>query len=578
MGHSRRRDRLFRRAAVGAAVLTGACVVLAQVLPDSLALPAVRLTVIGFLLLGGTTCVVAGLRRHGAERWWRLLMAVMVLAVAVASAAVFRDTAAGRSPVPQLTPASLVYLIPLAMGVAGVLLYPTDPVEHDDAEDGGPLHAYRWYAITILDGMIVVGSVALLVWATVLKRTVGHGEPLGPGPLYSIILAAVSLVVFVVLILVAVFREPRDSRGHALLLAGMCAASISAMWELAVLIHSLDDVPRLTDLPIGIGALLIGLAAISTGPDTGAATGADADADADDVGVGLAAVPSLGRRAASARLRRWHAILPYLPLTAAGAATVLQIAGDGIEHWEEIWALLALLLLALVRQMMTMSDNIRLLGQVEEKQRQLRHQAFHDPLTGLANRSLFIDRLERVLHRQPGPAERFAVLFCDLDDFKRVNDVLGHAAGDDLLRITGARLAGCVRAADTVARLGGDEFAILLVSANTDDPEAVGRRLAAAVRAPVRLASHTFTVAASVGLVTVDPETGTGAPHRGANPAAEPDPDPDADVPDTAEQLLHRADLAMYAAKARRNGEPAVYTPELVGPGRARPALNVPLP
>ncbi|MEX5706875.1 GGDEF domain-containing protein [Parafrankia sp. FMc6] len=577
MGHSRRRDRLFRRAAVGAAVLTGACVVLAQVLPDSLALSAVRLTVIGFLLLGGTTCVVAGLRRHGAERWWRLLMAVMVLAVAVASAAVFRDTAAGRSPVPQLTPASLVYLIPLAMGVAGVLLYPTDPAEHDDAEDGGPLHAYRWYAITILDGMIVVGSVALLVWATVLERTVGHGEPLGPGPLYSIILAAVSLVVFVVLILVAVFREPRDSRGHALLLAGMCAASISAMWELAVLIHGLDDVPRLTDLPIGVGALLIGLAAISTDPDTGAATATatGADVDADAVGVGLAAVPSLGRRAASARLRRWHAILPYLPLTAAGAATVLQIAGDGIGHWE-IWALLALLLLALVRQMMTMSDNIRLLGQVEEKQRQLRHQAFHDPLTGLANRSLFIDRLERALHRQPGPAERFAVLFCDLDDFKRVNDVLGHAAGDDLLRITGARLAGCVRAADTVARLGGDEFAILLVSANTDDPEAVGRRLAAAVRAPVRLASHTFTVAASVGLVTVDPETETGAPHRGANPDAEPG----ADVPDTAEQLLHRADLAMYAAKARRNGEPAVYTPELVGPGRARarPARNVPLP
>ncbi|WP_018502354.1 GGDEF domain-containing protein [Parafrankia discariae] len=561
MGRSRRRDRLFRRAAVTAAALAVACAVLAQALPDSVALFVVRLGVIGFLLLGGTTCVVTGLRRHGAERWWRLLVAVMVLAAAVASAAVFRDTMAGRSPIPQLTPASLVYLVPLALGVAGVLLYPTDPVEHDDTGDGGPLRAYRWYVITILDGMIVVGAVALLVWVIVLRRTVEQGGPLGPGPLYSIILAAVSLVVFVVLILVAVFREPRDGRGHALLLAGVCAASISAMWELAVLIHGMDDVPRLTDLPIGIGALLIGLAAISTDPgsDPDASTGTATEA----AGMGWAVGPSSDRRAASARLRRWHAILPYLPLTAAGAAVVIEIVGDDVERWEEVWALLALLLLALARQMMTMSDNIRLLGQVEEKRRQLRHQAFHDPLTGLANRSLFIDRLERTLRRQPRPAERFAVLFCDLDDFKRVNDILGHAAGDDLLRITAARLAGCVRAVDTVGRLGGDEFAVLLVSANADDPEAVGRRLAAAVRAPVRLTSRTFTVAASVGLVTVDPETESGA-----------------DVPGTAEQLLHRADLAMYAAKARRNGEPAVYTPELVGPGlgRTRAARNVPLP
>src|SRR5690606_16552758 len=99
---------------------------------------------------------------------------------------------------------------------------------------------------------------------------------------------------------------------------------------------------------------------------------------------------------------------------------------------------------------------------------QLVHQAFHDPLTGLANRALLRDRVEHALTRGARRAERCAVLFLDLDDFKHVNDSLGHAAGDRLLTVVADRLLHATRGADTVARLGGDEFAVLLSDVRTE--------------------------------------------------------------------------------------------------------------
>jgi diguanylate cyclase (GGDEF)-like protein len=166
--------------------------------------------------------------------------------------------------------------------------------------------------------------------------------------------------------------------------------------------------------------------------------------------------------------------------------------------------------------------------QLRELQRQLEHQAYHDGLTGLANRSLFIDRVEQAL-TQPDPV--IAVLFVDVDDFKNVNDTLGHTVGDQLLVAVAERLCQCVRPTDTVARFGGDEFAILLD--RLDGPEdvvVVAERILGALADRVPAGDEAVSVGASVGIATN---------HSKAMSAGE---------------LIRDADVAMYDAKQRGKG------------------------
>ena len=161
-------------------------------------------------------------------------------------------------------------------------------------------------------------------------------------------------------------------------------------------------------------------------------------------------------------------------------------------------------------------------------EQELAHQAFHDSLTGLANQFLFRDRLDHALaRRQETLGVTVAVLFLDLDDFKDVNDSLGHPAGDELLRVVGQRVQRCLRGGDTAARLGGDEFAVILEDLR-DEAEAdrTAVRLLETIARPIRLAEGEVRVSASLGVAT-------------------PEHDADAD----AAELLRRADLAMYAAK-----------------------------
>jgi diguanylate cyclase (GGDEF)-like protein/PAS domain S-box-containing protein len=132
-----------------------------------------------------------------------------------------------------------------------------------------------------------------------------------------------------------------------------------------------------------------------------------------------------------------------------------------------------------------------------EQQRQLDHAAFHDPLTGVANRKRFFDALASC----PSGG---AVLYCDLDRFKPVNDQLGHAAGDELLRGVASRLASCVRAGDVVARLGGDEFAVLCPDASAADADALVARIDHALREPFTVAGTEVQVGVSIGVGVTD--------------------------------------------------------------------------
>jgi len=170
---------------------------------------------------------------------------------------------------------------------------------------------------------------------------------------------------------------------------------------------------------------------------------------------------------------------------------------------------------------------------------ELTHQAYHDALTGLANRARFRQRVAVALERAHGSPDRVAVLFLDLDDFKRVNDSFGHAEGDRLLREVAERLLACTRGCDTVARLGGDEFAVLLT--NVRDQAGIvtaAERITRAMEAPVSLGGALVTVGVSIGIAS--------ASH--------------ASLPDA---LLRNADVAMYGAKTRGKGRYAVFEPSM---------------
>ncbi len=174
-------------------------------------------------------------------------------------------------------------------------------------------------------------------------------------------------------------------------------------------------------------------------------------------------------------------------------------------------------------------------------QDQLTFQAFHDPLTGLANRALFLDRVERRLARMRSSSGPPAVLMLDLDDFKSVNDSMGHSAGDALLVAVAGRLRDCVRGGDTVARLGGDEFAIVLSDCQSEQElSEVADRILAAVRQPVAICDRQVITGASVGAAVATP----GEPP---------------------EDLLRDADAALYAAKRRGKGRYERFDPRMTG-------------
>ncbi len=157
----------------------------------------------------------------------------------------------------------------------------------------------------------------------------------------------------------------------------------------------------------------------------------------------------------------------------------------------------------------------------------LEYLANHDPLTDLANRNLFNERLDQVLDRARRTGEAVALMILDVDHFKDVNDTLGHQVGDELLRVIGKRLAASVRAEDTVARLGGDEFALIQVGLNyPTDANVQAERILRALAEPVHVANHKLFPMGSIG-ITVFPSDA-----------------------DTAQKLQQNADLAMYRAKA----------------------------
>ncbi len=184
-------------------------------------------------------------------------------------------------------------------------------------------------------------------------------------------------------------------------------------------------------------------------------------------------------------------------------------------------------------------------------ERTLLHQASHDMLTGLPNRMLLRERLDEALARRRRTGAPLALVFLDLDEFKTVNDSLGHAAGDTVLREVARRLDGCIRAGDTAARLGGDEFALLVADlAREDEVLEVAERILAALREPFEVGGRVIDPNGSVGIAFASESS------------------------ETADLLLRDADVAMYLAKDRGKGAYAIYEPSMHAAALARLELK----
>ncbi len=198
---------------------------------------------------------------------------------------------------------------------------------------------------------------------------------------------------------------------------------------------------------------------------------------------------------------------------------------------------LLLFSLVLGRLFLAVAELRRTLGERQALEAELKRQALHDPLTGLANRVLFADRLEHALARR---RELVSVLYLDLDDFKTVNDTLGHEAGDEILVRVAARIEDTVRAHDTAARLGGDEFAVLLEeSPDLRVAGTIAERLLAALSQPLETHGHAVVIRASIGI------------SQGVSGTTD------------AAAMMREADIAMYLAKGQGKSRYAVFEPTM---------------
>ena len=185
-------------------------------------------------------------------------------------------------------------------------------------------------------------------------------------------------------------------------------------------------------------------------------------------------------------------------------------------------------------------------------EQRVHHMALHDGLTGLPNRTLLMDRLEQNILQSRRIGGRLAALFIDIDEFKAVNDSLGHNAGDILLKVVADRMVASVRESDTVARLGGDEFIILLVDpeGHAEDPIAIADRIRRAIAEPILIADKPFRVSCSIGVASY--------PSEGAD----------------ANALLKNADIAMYEAKKAGRNEIRLYSFGMATAARERWTLQ----
>jgi diguanylate cyclase (GGDEF)-like protein len=345
----------------------------------------------------------------------------------------------------------------------------------------------QWDVDGLIDGAIVGVSVLVAVWLLVIEPGLG-----GDGSLVAQLLTSLYPVADVMFLTVVgrllIGRSRPVSPRMALLAAGFATTFAGDLAYLVVTGGATTEYSHWFDVTWLAGYVLAGAAALAPG----GTSRPHADSDTER-GSGLARVVALAVALA---------VPGVLALVRAAEPTGSTLVLVGLSA-------LALVVLVSTRLGRLVTRVRRQLVDARLLHAELEHQATHDPVTGLRNRQSLTDELTAALARR-GPGDALGLLFIDLDQFKAVNDTLGHGAGDRLLRAVADRLRGAVRAGEIVARFGGDEFVVLLPEVSSaDEAVATAERLASVLRSPSQVGGDPVVVTATVGVVVTDDPSAT---------------------------------------------------------------------
>ena len=452
------------------------------------------LGLLGFALFATVCAALAARAARGRQRTAWICLTVGLAGWAVGEALwAYYELVLGADPFPSVADAAYL-LFPVGACLALVVL----PIGYSG-------HAQ---SRLVLDGLIVAAALFGVSWVAVLRSVYDAAGP-------SSLAAGLSLaypVTDIVILTVALLVIARARRGHRitllLLTSGLVLNALSDSVFTYLAVQGSYHSGNVIDIGWVASLLLLGMAGL--------------------VSRRTAFTEEQATRMPS-RAEMW---LPYLPLVLAAAVC----APEFLSTPDVVPLVVSSLLLVagvLLRQFIVVGENRRLLDTVAD-------QALRDPLTGLANRALFHDRLSHAMQLHQRNNQSVTVLSLDLDDFKLVNDGLGHPAGDTLLIQAAERILGCVRTSDTVARLGGDEFGVLM-EGWADHSRLVAHRVVQAFEEPFLIDGHDLLIRTSVGLAVAS----TGEPEI------------------SADGLLKQADVAMYSAKRARSGGVHTFAPDM---------------
>ncbi|HXW79155.1 MAG TPA: bifunctional diguanylate cyclase/phosphodiesterase, partial [Acidimicrobiales bacterium] len=436
--------------------------------------------------------------RHLGLRWrgWRLLGA-SALSWAIGELIwcyydLVRDI---EVPFPSLADAGFLLAVPLAVG--GLLTFPGASVHGTSRLRSG------------LDGLLVGSAVFFVSWTTVLGAVYRSSSGTLLARAVSLAYPVSDVVIATLAIVLVTAPGPKPRASLSLVLGGLVAFAVADSSFAYLTATNAYGIGNALDTGWVAGYFLVALGAARAWP-----------------------VPVVAPLSTPARPALWTILGPNLPLAVAGVTAVWRVwRYNSMDRVSQVGFALMVLVMA-TRQFTALYENLtlnrHLEAKVEQRTAELHHQAFHDGLTGLANRALFNQYLESAVGRQAVGGGMVGVLLIDLHNFKRVNDIHGVAVGDHLLRMVAARLQTTLRGSDKVARVGGDEFAVLVEGAPLEDgPERVAQRVLRAMGRPFVVNSRKIAVEATIGVSA-----------GGAGQVV-------------GEELHRDAGLALYAAKSK---------------------------